>query len=119
MSRIWDNAMVRKAVFHIRARETIQGFPDEARMDIGQAISDLQRGLLLTMPQSRPMAEVGPGVHELRVRDAAGTYRVFYYLRDARGVLVFHAFAKKSQKTPLEEIAIGKRRLKEMLSELR
>ena len=111
--------MVKKAVFHTRAREAIQGFPDEARMSIGQAIWDLQRGLVLNMPQSRPMAAVGAGAHELRVRDRAGAYRVFYYLRDERGILVFHAFVKKSQKTPLEEIKTGMRRLKEMLNEVR
>jgi phage-related protein len=30
-------------------------------------------------------------------------------------VLIFHAFAKKSQKTPDREIELGKKRLKEML----
>jgi phage-related protein len=86
-------------------------------MSIGHAIWELQRGFGLTMPLSRPMAAIGPGVHELRVRDVSGAYRVFYYVRDVRGILVFHAFAKKSQKTPREEIETGRRRLKEMLNE--
>jgi phage-related protein len=33
----------------------------------------------------------------------------------ADAVLIFHAFAKKTQKTPDREIELGKKRLKEML----
>ena len=66
------------------------------------------------MPLSRPMRSVAPGVHEIRVRDAAGIYRAFYLLESARGVIVFHAFEKRTQKTPLHEIDVGRRRLREM-----
>lgn len=69
------------------------------------------------MPLSRPMPAVGPGVHELRVRDAAGIYRAFHLCHSRRGVLVFHAFEKKTQKTPLHEIKLGRRRLAEVLYE--
>jgi phage-related protein len=109
---------LRPAIFHLRARETIREFPESARANVGQAIWDLQRGVKLAMPTSKPMGSVAPGVEELRIRDATGAYRVFYYLRDIRGVLVFHAFIKKSQKTPKDEIDIGRRRLKELLDEI-
>lgn len=57
----------------------------------------------------------GPAPPELRIRDAAGIYRAFYLVKVADAVLVFHAFAKKTQKTPDREIELGKKRLKEML----
>lgn len=60
------------------------------------------------------MSSVAKGVHELRVKDAANAYRVFYYVATADGVLVFHAFVKKSQATPLSEIRLAAQRLKEM-----
>ena len=41
--------------------------------------------------------------------------RVFYYAKLADSVLIFHAFTKKTQKTPPDEIALGQKRLKEML----
>jgi len=44
-------------------------------------------------------------------------YRVFYYTKLADSVLIFHAFAKKTQKTPPHEIALAQKRLKEMLDE--
>jgi phage-related protein len=35
-------------------------------------------------------------------------------VRDTSGVLVFHAFAKKTRETPKHEIALARARLKEM-----
>jgi phage-related protein len=61
------------------------------------------------------MPALGGGAAELRGRDASGTYRAFYAVRLADAVLIFHAFAKKTQKTPDREIALGRRRLKEMI----
>jgi phage-related protein len=106
------------AIFHVRAREAIRGFSEAARMSAGHAIWELQRGIRLTMPLSRPMPAVAPGVEELRIRDAAGAFRVFYFCRDVRGVLVFHAFTKKSQRAPKDEIETGRKRLKELLNEI-
>jgi phage-related protein len=63
------------------------------------------------------MSSVAIGVHELRIRDRAGIYRVFYYTKLAGSVLIFHAFAKKTQKTPQHEIVLAKARLQEMLDE--
>jgi len=73
-------ALVRMAILYIRARQAIRKLPDSVRHDVGQAIWELQRGMTLTMPLSKPMGAVAPGVEEL---DASGAYRVFYYLRDA------------------------------------
>ena len=67
------------------------------------------------MPLSRPMPSVGPGAAELRVRDRSGAYRAFYVVRVAEAVLVFHAFVKKAAKTPARELALGTKRLQEML----
>jgi phage-related protein len=39
------------------------------------------------------------------------------YTRLADSVLIFHAFVKKTQKTPPQEIALAQKRLKEMLDE--
>lgn len=46
-------------------------------------------------------------------------YRVFYTVVTESGVLVFHAFQKKTEKTPLKEIELGKKRLKELKELLR
>jgi phage-related protein len=105
---------VQTALFHPRALEAIRSFPKTARQGIGEVIQELQKGSRLTMPLSRPMPAVGSGVHEIRVRDAAGIYRAFYLMNSERGIIVFHAFEKRTQKTPLREIELGRKRLREM-----
>jgi phage-related protein len=67
------------------------------------------------MPLSRPLPSVASGVSELRIRDAAGIYRAFYYTQSSYGIVVFHAFVKKTQATPHYEVDLGKKRLKELL----
>ena len=47
----------------------------------------------------------------------AGGLLGFYYTKLADSVLIFHAFAKKSQKTPPQEIALAQKSLKEMIDE--
>jgi phage-related protein len=111
-------SLVKPAIFHVRARKAIQEFPHAVRGTLGQAIWDLQRGMKLSMPLSRPMTAVSPGVEELRIRDSDGIFRVFYYTQSSFGVLVFHAFAKKTQKTPPAEIATGRRRYQELIREI-
>ncbi len=69
------------------------------------------------MPHSSPMKSVAIGASELRVRGADGIYRAFYFTKHSDGILVFHAFVKKTPKTPVDEIDIGKRRLAELLED--
>src|SRR6476469_4039268 len=100
--------MVKPAIFHAAAQEAIRGFPQQVRRSMGKAIWELQQGVRLGMPLSKSMPAVGRGVEELRVKDASGAYRAFYYVRSSRGVLIFHAFVKKTQKTPASEIELGR-----------
>ena len=69
------------------------------------------------MPNARPMPGVAPGVSELRVKGEDGSFRAFYYTASSRGVLVFHAFVKKTQRTPPLDIELGRKRLMELLDE--
>ena len=52
---------------------------------------------------------------ELRVKGKDGSFRAFYYAASLRGVLVFHAFVKKTQRTAPLEIELARKRLKELL----
>jgi phage-related protein len=106
---------MRQALFHDRAREAIRSFPGAARKKLGDATLDLQYGANLAMPLCRLMPAVAAGVYELRVRDEYGIYRAFYMMKSERGILVFHAFEQRTQKTPLHEIELARKRLREML----
>jgi phage-related protein len=108
---------MKDAIFHPATLAAVQSFPQAVRREFGKLLYDLQMGIRLGMPTSRPMQSVGKGVHELRLRDRSGIYRAFYLTRDARGILVFHAFVTKTQTTSAPDLELGRRRLREMLDE--
>lgn len=56
------------------------------------------------------MPDVGSGVHEIRVRERAGTFRVIYVARFDDAVYVLHAFQKKTSKTSRLDIEVARRR---------
>ncbi len=53
------------------------------------------------------MPTVASGAHELKVRSKTTAIRVFYFVKLAEAIVVFHTFQKKTQKTPAQELAIG------------
>lgn len=108
---------VRAVIWHLKAKVEISAYPEDVRKELGYLIYRLQLGEVLPMPHSRPMKSVAMGASELRVRGPDGNYRVFYYTKSPRGILVFHAFVKKSEQTPESEVAAGKSRLRELLEE--
>ncbi len=94
----------------------IRKFPEEIREDLADALARLDAGQSLTMPLSRPMPTIRHGVHELRLKDRSGAYRVIYALIEQGMVYGLHAFKKTTRKTPLRHIALASRRLKEILA---
>ena len=93
----------------------IEEFSEEVRADLADALARLDEGHTLSMPLSRPMPSIGKGVHELRFRDRSGVYRVVYYLAGAGLIWLLHAFHKKTQQTPKQNIDLAKKRLQEVL----
>ena len=108
---------MRPIILHPKAREAIRRFPKEARIRLGKGLFRLQMGEQIGMPNSRPMPGVAAGVSELRVKGDDGSYRAFYYTASSAGILVFHAFVKKTRRTPFLEIELARKRLKELLHE--
>lgn len=106
---------MKEVIWHTKALHVLRQFPEGVKKDLGYLIHRLQKGDVLTAPYSKPMKSVEVGANELRVKDASGAYRVFYYLKTQKGILIFHAFVKKSQKTPKKEIDQGQKNLKELL----
>ena len=104
-------------VFHAQARDAVRAFPRDIRDRLGKALFLLQMGVQPGLPLSRPMPSVAPGGAELRLRGDDGQFRVFYLVASEEGVLLLHAFQKKTQQTPAAEIALARRRLKEMQNE--
>ena len=98
-----------------RCQKEILNLPVEIREDLADALARLDEGHKLSLPLSRPMPSIGKGVHELRFKDRSGVFRVIYFLKGAGAIYILHAFKKKTQKTPKEDIEMAKKRPKEVI----
>lgn len=93
------------------SRDVLRSLPERARYRVGVELRAVQRGL---EPHDwKPMATVGPGVREIRIREAADAFRVVYLANLADRVLVLHAFQKKTRQTPKRDLDLAAKRLKE------
>jgi phage-related protein len=98
------------------AARSMRAFPQAARRQAGYQLDRVQRG---REPDDwKPMNTVGQGVREIRIRDAAGAFRVLYVARFADAVYVLHCFQKKSQKTRKADLNLAGQRYRELLKEL-
>jgi phage-related protein len=68
-------------------------------------------GADLRMPHSRPM---GGGLFELRPKGSEGIGRVFYCTQVGKTIVVLHSFVKKTQETPVAEMRVARKRLKDV-----
>ena len=70
----------------------------------------LKFGPDLGMPHTRAMSA---GLFELRLKSREGIGRVFYCTLVGRKIVMLHQFVKKTDKTPLKELALARKRMKE------
>ncbi len=96
--------------------EFINTISPEGREDFFDAVMKLQKGEVLKMPLSRNLSRIYPGLHELRLRDNAGVFRVFYYIKHGDAIYPLHAFRKKTQEIPRREIELTLKRIKDLRS---
>lgn len=92
----------------------MENFPEEVLEDFLDAVVLLHQGLILRMPLSKTMQSIGNNVHELRLRDKSGIYRVFYVIKKKDAIYIVHAFYKKTQKTPEKNIKLVKKRIRRL-----
>ena len=95
----------------------LRAFPSAARRECGFQIDRVQRGL---EPWDwKPFKTVGPGVKEIRVKDAKGEFRAMYVAKFEDAIYVLHCFQKKARKTSQADIDVAIKRYKELVKELK
>ncbi len=98
--------------FHPRLKAEIESWPVGILADFARMVELLMEfGPNLRMPHSRSL---GGGLFELRPRGREGIGRAFYCFISRRRVVILHAFVKKTQDTPEQELRIARRRMKEV-----
>ncbi len=96
--------------------DDLRAFPLTARREAGHQLDQVQNG---QEPDDwKPMNTVGQGVKEIRIRDAAGAFRVIYVAKLADAVYVLHCFQKKTQKTSKADVDLATTRYRDVLKEL-
>ena len=89
-------------------REWLLSLPRALRRIIGEDIKSVQFGWPLGMPLVRKLDR---GLWEVRIRLPDGIARILFTTGEQQMILL-HGFIKKSQKTPAEELALAKTRLR-------
>ena len=90
--------------------ERLRDFPDDARSTAGYQLREVQKG---NDPDDwKPMKTIGPGVREIRIREASGAFRIVYVASVGERIGVLHAFRKTTQKTPPKDLALAASRLR-------
>ena len=85
-------------------------FSPEARLEAGFLLRRLQQSEVLGLPYSRPLPIIGPGCHELRIRDRDQNWRIMYYV-DRDAVVILDIFPKKTRTTPKSVVEACRTRL--------
>lgn len=88
-------------------------FPQESRREAGFELRKVQAGLDPT--DWKPFNDIGAGTREIRLRDAAGIYRVMYVARFEEAVYVLHCFQKKTQATSKQDKGIAEARYRALI----
>ena len=98
--------------FHVRVLAEIESWPVDVVADYARLVELLiEHGPSLRLPHSRAF---GDGLFELRPKGRSGIGRAFYCYMVGKQVIVLHAFIKKSQQTPDNELKLARKRLKEV-----
>ena len=94
-------------------RDWLNDLPREDMRTVGRDMAKVQFGWPVGLPLCRPL---GGGLWEVRSSlPSKREARVFFGFHD--GVLIaLHAIIKKAQKTPAEDLAVARQRLKEVQS---
>lgn len=96
--------------------DDLRAFPLAARREAGHQLDQVQNG---QEPDDwKPMNAIGQGVKEIRIRDAAGAFRVIYVAKFADAVYVLHCFQKKTEKTRKADVDLAAKRYRDLLKEL-
>ena len=99
--------------FHERVYAEVQSWPVDVLADYARLVELLtEHGPSLGLPDSRAF---GDGLFELRPRGRSGIGRALYCFLLGKRVVVLHAFIKKTQQTPNNELKMARKRLKEVM----
>jgi phage-related protein len=112
MSYIMRMSLLDKPLVWLHSVVSSPPFSKESRIEAGYLLRLLQKGIKLSLPQSRPMPNIGKGCHELRINDKNLIWRIVYLI-EPDAIVILDVFEKKTPATPKNIIATCKHRMQE------
>ena len=98
--------------FNKSVQKEIEGWPISINASFVRITEQIViSGPNLGLPYTRPF---GDGLFEIRARGAEGIGRAFFCCLVDRKVVILHGFIKKTQATPIKELKLARKRLKEI-----
>jgi phage-related protein len=92
-------------------RDWLRSLPIEDRQKIGRDLAVVQYGWPVGMPLCRPL---GGGVWEVRSNlPSRHIARILFFVHEGR-IGVVRGFIKKTQRTPPDDLALARQRMREM-----
>jgi len=89
-------------------KDFLDGLSKKAKPRVYAVLAMLEEhGNRLLMPHSRALGE---GLYEIRVAHRDGPFRIIYCFRPGRRIVLLHGFAKKTPKTPREDLDLARER---------
>ncbi len=95
--------MKKRILYTPQAQSFIRTLSIEAREKVIATFDKLGEQGYLRAPEAEKV-EGQNGLFEVRVKDRAGQYRVFYFYHTEERIIALSGFTKKTQKTPPAEI---------------
>lgn len=102
--------------FNSAVRKTVKNLPQNLFARYQTMVDRMQiHGPDLGMPHTRAM---GKGLFEIRLKAQEGIARVLYCTVRQKTITVLHAFVKKTQETPRNDLDLAIKRMKEVNHDL-
>ncbi len=99
--------MKKSVLFDSRAVKELEKFERDVQLSFQAYIEVLRVEGRLQFPNAR---KISAGIFEIRV-ECKGAYRGLYAYIVKDSIVILHFFNKKSQKTPIKNIAVAHKRL--------
>ncbi|OGD84923.1 hypothetical protein A3B51_01215 [Candidatus Curtissbacteria bacterium RIFCSPLOWO2_01_FULL_41_18] len=90
------------------AEKELRGFDEEVQLEFEAYFKILELEGKLDFPQAKKITK---DLFEIRIK-LKGEYRGFYAYLGKLDIVILHFFRKKTQKTPIKDLEVAKRRLR-------
>ena len=98
--------------FNASVRAEIDAWPAGINASFTRIAEQMvESGPNLGLPYTRPF---GDGLFEIRAKGREGIGRAFFCTLIGRRIVILHGFIKKTQQTPVKELKLARKRLKEV-----